>query len=139
MHRYGDLKRTEKRAKKVEWAEITQTAQRSTVQQWLENTNGKKKQLYEYFKWEKSKVSHEKILTRLRRGNLNRVTETQNTTKPKEKKNNVKGKIDKTQHNSKSRFCGGRDETINLIINKLCKLAQKDYKTQHDFVEKVNH
>ena len=50
--------------------------------------------------------------------------------------NYVKAKIDKTQQNSK---CGDRDETINHIISERCKLAQKDYKTKHDWVGKVIH
>ena len=42
----------------------------------------------------------------------------------------------KTQQNSKCRLCGDRDETINHIIS---KLAQKEYKTRHDWVGKVIH
>ena len=31
------------------------------------------------------------------------------------------------QQNSKCRLCGDRDETVNHIINKYSKLAQKEY------------
>ena len=41
-----------------------------------------------------------------------------------------------TQQNSKCRLCGDRDETINHIINECSKLAQKEYKTRHDWVGK---
>ena len=50
--------------------------------------------------------------------------------------NYVKAKIDRTQQNSKCRLCGDRDETINPIISKRRKLAQKAYKTRHDWVGK---
>ena len=47
--------------------------------------------------------------------------------------------IDKTQENSKCRLYDDRDETINHIINECCKLAQKEYKTRHDWVGNVIH
>ena len=37
------------------------------------------------------------------------------------------------------RLCGDRDETINHIISECSKLAQKEYKTRHDWVGKVIH
>ena len=43
----------------------------------------------------------------------------------------------KTQQNSKCRLCGDREETINHIISECSKLAQKKYKTRHDWVGKV--
>ena len=46
--------------------------------------------------------------------------------------NDIKAKIDKTQQNSKSRYCGDRDETINHIISERNKRAQKGYKTIQD-------
>ena len=53
--------------------------------------------------------------------------------------NHIKAKIDKTQQNSKCRLCECRDETINHIISKCSKLAQKEYKSRHDWVDKVIH
>ena len=50
-----------------------------------------------------------------------------------------KARIDKTQQNSKCRLCGDRDETINHIISKCSKLAQREYKARHDWVGKVIH
>ena len=44
-----------------------------------------------------------------------------------------------TQQNSKCRLCGDRDETINNIISECIKLAQKEYKTRHEWVSKVIH
>ena len=44
-----------------------------------------------------------------------------------------------TQQNCKCRLCRDRDETINHIISECSKLAQKKYKTRHDWVGKVIH
>ena len=46
-------------------------------------------------------------------------------------------RIDKTQQNSKCRLYGDRDETINHIISECSKLAQKEYRTRHNWVGKV--
>ena len=55
------------------------------------------------------------------------------------KTNYIKARIDKTQQNSRCSLCGDRDETINHIISECSKLAQKEYKTTHDWVGKVIH
>ena len=55
------------------------------------------------------------------------------------KTNYIQARIDKTQQNSNCRLCGKRDENINHIINECSKLAQKEYKTRHDWVGKVIH
>ena len=36
-------------------------------------------------------------------------------------------------------LCGDRDENINHIISEYSKLAQKEYKTRHDWVGQVIH
>ena len=51
--------------------------------------------------------------------------------------NHIKARKDKMQQNSKCRLCGDRDETINHIISECSKLAQKEFKTRHDWVGKV--
>ena len=99
------------------------------------------KQLYRRFKWLINNISHEKTWTWLREGNFKRETESlliaaQNNAI---RINPIKARIDKMQQNRKCRLCGDRDETINLIISKWSKLAQKDYKTRHDWVDKVIH
>ena len=43
-----------------------------------------------------------------------------------------------TQQN-RCRLYGDRDETINHIISECSKLAQKEYKARHDWVDKVIH
>ena len=48
-------------------------------------------------------------------------------------------RIDKTQQNSKCRLSGDRDETNNHILSKCNKLAQKEYKTRHNWVGKLIH
>ena len=53
--------------------------------------------------------------------------------------NHIKARIDKMQQNNKCRLCGDRDKTINHIIGECSKLAQKEYKTRHDWVSKVIH
>ena len=53
--------------------------------------------------------------------------------------NHIKARIDKTQQNSKCRRCGDRNETINHIISKCSKLAQREYKARYDWVGKVIH
>ena len=55
------------------------------------------------------------------------------------KTKHIKTRIDKTQQNSRWRLCGEREETINRIISECSKLAQKEYKTRHDWVGKVIH
>ena len=45
--------------------------------------------------------------------------------------NHIKARIDKTQENSKCTLCSDRD--------KISKLAEKEYKTRHDWVGKVIH
>ena len=99
------------------------------------------KQHYGRLKWLTSDISHEKMWTWLRKWNLKRETESllivaqNNTIRTKY----IKVRIDETQQNSRCRLCGERDKMINHIINKCSKLAQKEYKTRHDWVDKVIH
>ena len=99
------------------------------------------KQLYGCFKRLINNISHEKTWTLLRKGNLKRETESlliaaQNNAI---RTNHIKARICKTQQNSECRLCEDRDETINHIISECSKLAQKEYKTRHDWVGKVIH
>ena len=76
-----------------------------------------------------------------RKGNFKRETESlliaaQNNAV---RTNHIKARIDKTQQNSKCRLCGHREETIDHIISECSKLAQKEYKTRHDWAGKVIH
>ena len=50
----------------------------------------------------------------------------------------IKRRIDKTQQTADV-GCGDRNETINHIISECNKLAQKKYKTRHDWMGKVFH
>ena len=99
------------------------------------------KQLYGRFKRLINNISLDKLWTWLRKGNFKRETESlliaaQNKAV---RTNHIKARIDKTQQNSKFRLCGNRDETINHIISECSKLAQKEYKTRHDWVGNVIH
>ena len=99
------------------------------------------KQLYGRFKRLINNISHDKTWTSLRKGNFMRETESlliaaqDNAVRI----NHIKARIDKTQQNSKCRLWGDRDETINHIISGCSKLAQKEYKSRHDWVGKVIH
>ena len=53
--------------------------------------------------------------------------------------NQIKARIHKTQQNSKCRLCGDRDKTVNHMLSECSKLAQKETKSRHDCVGKVNH
>ena len=91
------------------------------------------KQLYGHFKQQVSNISHKKIWTWLRKGNLMRETESvliagQNNAI---RSNHIKARTNKMQQNSKCRLCGERDESI--------KLTQKEYKTRHNWAGKVIH
>ena len=55
------------------------------------------------------------------------------------KTNYEKRKVDPAQQNNKCRLSDDRDKMINPIINDCIELAQKDYKTRHDWVRKVIH
>ena len=97
------------------------------------------KQLYGRFKRRINNISQEKTWTWQRKGNFMRETESlliaaQNNTI---RTNHIKPRIDKTQQNSKCRLCSDRDKTIYHIISECRTLAQKEYKTRHDWVGKV--
>ena len=51
--------------------------------------------------------------------------------------NYIKGKVDYTKQIYKCKLCDDKDDTVNPIISKYSKLAQKDYKRKHDWVEKM--
>ena len=99
------------------------------------------KQLYGRFKRLINNISHDKTWTWLRKGNFKRETESLLMAAQDSaiRTNYIKGRIDKTQQNSKCRQCGNWDETINHIISKYSKLAQREYKARHDLVGKVIH
>ena len=52
-------------------------------------------------------------------------------------RNSIKGRIYKTQQNSRCRLYGDRDETIKRIIYECSQLAQKEDNTRHNWVGKV--
>ena len=99
------------------------------------------KQLCGRFKRLINNISHQKTRMWLRKGNFKRETEflrivAQNNAI---RTNQIKARIDKTQQNSKCSLCGDRDETINHMISECSKLAQKEYKTRHDWVGQMIH
>ena len=96
-------------------------------------------------KWEKKqlygRISHDKTWTWLRKRNFKRETESLRIAAQNNaiRTNRIKARIDKTHQNSKCRLCDNRYETINHIISECSKLAQKEYKTRHDWVGKVSY
>ena len=86
-------------------------------------------------------MKHQKTWTRLRIGNLKRETESLLIAAQDAaiRTNHIKTRMDKAQQNCKCRLCGDRDETTNHIICECSKLAQKEYKTRHDWVDKLIH
>ena len=109
----------------------------TTEWQYQGNKNGKENN----FKRLKNNITHDKTWTWLRKGNFKRETESLLIAAQDNamRMNHIKVRIDKTQQNSKCRLCGDRDETINHIISKCSKLAQREYKARHDWVGKVIH
>ena len=96
------------------------------------------KQLYGRFKRLTSDISHETKGTWLRKWNFKRETESIFTTTQSNaiRTNHIKVRIDNTQRNRRCRLCGDRDETINHV-SECSKLAQEEYKTWHDWVDKM--
>ena len=99
------------------------------------------KQIHGRFKRLINNISRHKTWTWLKKGNFKTETESvlmaaQNSAI---RTNHIKARIDKTQQNSKCRLCDDRDETINHIISECCKLARKEYKDRHDWVDKAIH
>ena len=86
-------------------------------------------------------ISLQKTWTWLRKGNLKRETKSLRIAAQENaiRTNHIKARIDNSQQNSKCRLCGDRDETINHIISKCRKLAQKEYKARNDWIGKVIH
>ena len=88
---------------------------------------------------EKQLYGYSKHQTNLTRENLDTESETESLLIAAQnnaiRTNYFKAK--KTQQNSKCRLGGDSNKTINHIISKWGKLAQKEYKTRHDWVKKV--
>ena len=86
------------------------------------------KHFYGRFKRLINNLSHEKTWTWLRKGNFKRETESlliaaQNNAI---RTNHIEERIYKMQQNRKCRLCFDIDETINHVVSKCSKLAQKD-------------
>ena len=131
----------EKHERKLITASKTIRTTRKTIEwQQLGNKNGRKK-FFGHFKRLINNISHQKTCTWLRKGHLKRETESLQIAAHDNviRTNHIKARIDKTQQNCKYRLCSDRDETINHIISKCSKLAQKEYKARHDWTSKVIH
>ena len=85
-------------------------------------------------------MAREELCIRLRKENLKRETESFRIEVKKKnalRTNYVKAKIDNTQQNRKFKLCKKREETINHFVSECSKLAQKEYKTKHDWMGKI--
>ena len=98
------------------------------------------KQLYGRFKRLINNISRDKTWTWLRKGNFKRETESLLKVAQNNgiRTSHIKARIDKTQHNSKCRLCGDRNETIYHIIRECSKLTL-EYRTKHNWMGKVIH
>ena len=99
------------------------------------------KQLYGHFERLVSDISRKKMWTWLKQENLKRETESLQISAQSSmiKNNHIKARVDKKQQNSRHWLCGDRDETLNHIISKCSKLAQKKYWTRYGWTGKVIH
>ena len=77
----------------------------------------------------------------LRNGTLKRQTESLIFAAQEQaiRTNVIKGKIDKSQEQTKCRMCSRADETITHIVSECPKLAQREYKRMHDWVGRRIH
>ena len=99
------------------------------------------KQLYGHFKWQTSEILHEKTRTRQGKGDFKKEIESRLIAIQNNAicSNYIKGRIDKTQQNSRYRLCGNRDLIINDITSECSKLTQRNYQSRHDWAGKVIH
>ena len=93
------------------------------------------KQLYVYFKREKSEISQENLDIA---GNFYIETESLLTQNNAIRIKYVKAKIAKTQQNGRCRLWIYREGTANHISEN-SEIEQKEYKTRKDWVDKVIH
>ena len=89
--------------------------------------------MYAYFNQQTNEIAYKKTCTWLGKGNLKRETD------KILRVNYFKVKIDNTQQNSKYRLCWEKNETVTHMKNECSNLAEKQYKTKHDWVWKVIH
>ena len=85
------------------------------------------KQLYLRFKRFISNTSHERTWMWLRKGNHKNTL----------RNNRIKARTEETQQHSKLTLFSDRNKTTNPIISERSKLAQKGYKTRHDWEGKM--
>ena len=111
---------------------------KETPNEYKKTQNGHKwtqKQLHGQFIRQTTGKASEDQWEWLRKGCLKRTTEAliMATQEQVIKINDIKEKIDRTQENSKCRMCGKAEETVNHVLSECSKLAQKEYKRQHDW------
>ena len=72
----------------------------------------------------------------LRNGTLKRETESLIFAAQEQaiRTNVIKGKIDKSQEQTKCRMCNRADEPINHIVSECPKLSPREYKRRHDWI-----
>ena len=77
----------------------------------------------------------------LRNGTLRRETESLICAAQEQaiQTNLIKGKIDKSQQQTKCKMCSSYDETINHIESECSKLVQKEFKRRHDWIGRRIH
>ena len=89
----------------------------------------------------KNGKSKQKSVGTTKKGCLKRTTETliMAVEQHAVRTNNIKAKIDKTQQNSKCRICKKAEKSVNHVLSECSKLAQREYKRQHDWFRTIIH
>ena len=94
----------------------------------------------QYFRQTKE-VRRDQSWAWLQNGDLKRETESLAVAAQNQsiRTNLVKAKVDKSQGDSLCRVCRKVDESIDHIVSRCSKLAQKEYKRRHDNLGKIAH
>ena len=101
----------------------------------------KEKQLHGKFIREKEEIRSEETWGWIRKGYLKKETEGLIFAAQEQalRTNWIRKNIDGQEVSEKCRMCGERDESINHLIAKCKKLAQKEYKQRHDNIARIVH
>ena len=94
------------------------------------------KMLHGQFARQTSEVGNQDRWQWLQNGTLKRETESLIFAAQEQaiRTNVIKGKIDKSQEQTKCRMCSRADEPINHIVSECPKLSPREYKRRHDWI-----
>ena len=125
-----------------DWLQQPETIQKTTSISRIKiirKLKWQRKNFYDHFKWQTSKISVEKTWTWLRKGNLKKEIESLMIAQNNTIITMSKQEYDKIPKIVNVGFVVTETETINQIISECSKLTQKAYKNRHKLVRKVIH